>query len=153
MHKVINNKKLNGFSLFEVLITIGILLMLSVFVFPVTIQKVQENKLESYVNQMVTDIYYQQQQSYYKNSAHGVSIDSNGYTLFDGESLSTATESTLIQYPRNIQLFSITFPDNEFFFPAGEFRPSFVGEIRFTNGLNYFRVNINEEGLVDYDVM
>jgi len=153
MHRNLINKKLKGFSLFEIVLTIGILLIISTFVFPITIQKVQETKLETYVKQLITDIYYQQQQSFYKNSSHGLSISPNGYTIFDGESLSTSTESSYKDYPPRIQLFSVTFPDNEFYFPNGDFRPSSSGEVTFTDGLNYFTVNINKEGLIDYDII
>jgi hypothetical protein len=118
-----------------------------------SIQKVQENKLKNYVSELLTDIYFQQQESYYKNSPKGVSFTSNGYTLFDGESLASATSSDYIDYPANISLSSISFDSgNELYFPPGEFKPLNPGGLTFSDGFNSIDVFINKEGLIEYDI-
>lgn len=154
MRNLKKNKKLKGFSLFELLVTIGVLLMLSAIVFPFTLQKVQMSKLESHVSQLTTDLYFQQQEGYYKNTPHGIAVDSNGYTIFVGEDLLTATEKEEKTYPANVQIHSINFNGgNGFHFPAGEFKPSNSGTMVLTDGFNSIRVYINSEGLIDYEIL
>lgn len=152
MVKTFNKNNLKGFSLFEIIITMGILMILSLIVFPVAIQKAQESKLESYASQMVTDIYYQQQRSALKNTPEGVSFSMNQYTLFDGESLLGATEVDTKKYPINIDITSINMTsNNSVFFPAGEFKPTSYGNVVLTDGLTSIRVYINSEGLIGYE--
>lgn len=146
--------KLNGFSLFEVLVTMAILMMLSLLVFPVTIQKAQETKLQGYASQIVTDIYYQQQRAFQKNLKGGVALGVNTYTLFDGESLVTATEKDLKKYPSNVRITSIVLAGtNEIVFQNGEFKPLSYGYFEVTDSMNLIRVYINREGLIWYEKM
>jgi len=146
------NTKLQGFSLFELIITMGILMMLSTLVFPIALQKVQQTKLQSYASQLVTDIYFQQQESLFKKSSRGITLESNRYIIFDGDSLSTSTESQYKPYPSNIHVTNISFSSgNEVVFLAGEFKPSSYGELRLSDGFNFVKVYINREGLIGYD--
>mgnify|MGYP001065414287 CR=1 FL=1 len=151
MRKIVCKKKLKAFSLFEILITIGVLLALSSIVFPLTVAKVQEVKLKSHASELVTDIYLLQQEAYYKGSPRGVSFTSHGYTLFDGEDLSTATEKNSKTLPNNLSITSISFSTNqEFYFPMNEFKPSESGYVILTDGFHSIIVNINSEGLIEY---
>ena len=152
MAKNIYKNKLEGFSLFELLVTMGIMMLLSLIVFPVATQKAQEAKLESYASQLVTDIYYQQQRSAHRSIPGGISLSTNGYTLFDGETLLDATETDMKDYPNNITLTSISMTDgNTIFFPVGEFKPLSYGTLVITDGLNSVRVSVNKEGLILYE--
>ena len=145
-------RKLKGFSLFELLITMGILIILGMIVFPLAVQKAQQSKLENYASQLTTDLYFQQQESFFKGVHKGVTIESNGYVLFDGESLSVATESYSNNYPNNIKSHSISFSlGNEIVFPGGELEPSSYGAVIISDDFNLVRVYINQEGLVGYE--
>jgi len=147
-----NKKNLSGFSLFEILVTLGILLMITAVVFPVTLQKSQKSKLESYASQLVTDLYYQQQRSARRGTAEGIDIDSNGYTMFDGISELDATETQTKTYPANIWIEAISLTTgDEILFPAGEFKPSVYGSVNITDGRSSMRVSINREGLIEYE--
>ena len=152
MAKNIHKNKLKGFSLFELLITMGILMLLSLIVFPVATQKAQESKLESYASQLVTDIYYQQQRSAHRAVPEGISLSANGYTLFDGETFLDATETDTKDYPNNIRITSVSITNgDDIFFPAGEFKPFSYGSLVITDGLHSIRVSINKEGLIVYE--
>jgi Tfp pilus assembly protein FimT len=152
MGKNIKNKKLNGFSLFEVLITMAIIMMLSLLVFPITTRKVQESKLETYASQLAIDIYYQQQRAYQKNIPSGVSLGVSSYYIFDGDTLGGATDTDLKQYPSNIRITSIALTGtNEITFANGEFKPTSYGYFDITDTQNTFRIYINREGLIWYE--
>ena len=151
MRKLNKRAKLYGFSIFEILITLGIMLMLSALVFPFTLQKLQASKLNSYASQLATDIYFQQQESYLKNSLRGLSFSAHGYTIFDGETLTTATETSYKELASNINITPVDFPTNEFYFSEGEFKPSSSGYIQLYDGFNTINVYINREGLIYYE--
>lgn len=147
MGKNTYKNKLLGFSLFEVLITIGILMTLSLLVFPLAINKTQETKLESYASTLVTDIYYQQQRSALKNISGGVSMGVSTYTLFDGESLATATDTDIKRLPGNIRIVN----GEDIFFNQGEFKPVTDAMFTITDGTYHVTVYINREGLIGYE--
>ncbi len=152
MGKTIHKNKLKGFSLFELLVTMGLLMLLSLVVFPVTIQKAQQDKLESYASQLVTDIYYQQQKSALKGLPEGIYLYTNGYTLFEGETLLDATDTDLKEYATNITITSVSMSNGDvIFFPKGEFKPSSYGTLILTDGFNLVRISINREGLIQYE--
>lgn len=130
----------------------GILLILGTIVFPLATQKVQQSKLENYASQLSTDLYFQQQESFYKAVFKGITIESNRYVLFDGESLSTASESSVKNYPRNISLHSVSFSSgNEIVFVGGELQPSSYGTAIIFDGFNSVQIYINQEGLIGYE--
>lgn len=146
--------KLKGFSLFELLLTMAILLVITVLVFPITLQKTQRSKLESYASQLATDLYYQQQRSFLKGIPSGIALNGKGYVIFDGVSLSTATETQPKSYPSNISLGSVNLTSgSEILFFEGEFKPSTYGTLIISNGRDSVRVYINREGLIGYEML
>lgn len=152
MLSVTKKEKYEGFSLFELIVNMGILLVLSMIVFPVAIQKAQEKRLSNYASQLVTDLYFQQQESFLKGTSRGLTVESNKYTLFDGESLAEATETTVKRYPNNIRIENISFSTgNEISFSSGSFRPTSHGTLLLTDGIFYVKVYINSEGLIGYE--
>ena len=154
MHNGRKKHNLNGFSMFELLVTMGILIILSVIVFPIATQQAQKTKLESYASQLVDDIYFQQQNSYLKREDRGIELGSNGYTLYDGMSLASSVESDSKSFPKNISFQSINLTiANQIFFPEGEFKPSSFGSFIIFDGFYSVQVYINEEGLVGYEVL
>ncbi len=145
-------KNLKGFSLFELLVTMGILMILSIMVFPLAINKTQESKLENYASQLVTDIHFQQQKCTFQNMSGGVSLGTNTYTLFYGDTLSTSLDTDIKRYPNNIRLSSIALTNsNEISFLPGEFKPLSYGTMVLTDGTTSIQIYINKEGLVGYE--
>jgi Tfp pilus assembly protein FimT len=152
MHNERRKKKIKGFSLFEIIITLGILLIITTVVFPVAVNKAGRSKLESYANQIVTDLYFQQQRSSNKNIDQGILIQSNRYILFDGVSYATSSESDVKNLPANMQISSITLTGGtEIQFEKGSFKPTTYGSFILSDGVFSFRVYINREGLISYE--
>ncbi|MBI2356804.1 hypothetical protein HYV12_02010 [Candidatus Dojkabacteria bacterium] len=145
-------KQLKGFSLLEVLMTMGILLMITIVVFPIAINKANKAKLDSYAEQLSADIYFQQQRSANRNLAEGIRLQANGYSLFDGASYSTATEVESKSFPANIRMHTISLTSgSEILFSQGEFKPTTYGTAIITDGTFSTRIYINAEGLIGYE--
>lgn len=148
------DRQFEGFTLLEILLTLGILLIIGTLVLPITLQRSQESKLKVYANQLVTDIYYQQQRSSLKGIPSGIAINNNGYTLFDGESFSTASETQIKTYPANISITNVNLTlGNEILFPEGKFKPSIYGTLVITDGQSSISIYINREGLMGYEIL
>ena len=132
----------------------AILMILSLIVFPLAINKTQESKLESYASQIVTDIHYQQQRCTLKNLPGGISLGSNTYTLFFGDSLDTSVDTDTKRFPSNVRITSITLTNsNEITFNAGEFKPTSYGTFLLTDGVGSIQIYINREGLTGYEIL
>ena len=84
-------QKMNGFSLLEIILTVAILLILSVFLFPFTIGKLQEVQLKNYSTKLIEDIYFQQQQARNQNIHTGIKLNL-GNTPLTGETFESSTE-------------------------------------------------------------
>lgn len=152
MRKKKKKYNLKGYSHFEILVTISIIMLLSLVVFPVSINKIQISKLESSVSQLSTDIQYQQNLCFFKNISGGIHIDSNRYSLFFGDTYATSTDIDIKDLPKNINITDVNLTsNNEIFFTEGNFKPSSYGTLNVTDGINTFQIYINKEGLVGYE--
>ena len=150
MDKDTKQKKLEGFSLLEVVLTIALILLMGGLLFPTTIYNIQKSRVNSYAAQLKTDIRYQQQCARNKNIPTGIYFRAGEYILFDGEDFASSTEKDTKKLPGNIRmpLFSLT-NGNSILFPAGEFRPSSYGHITLSASGYSTKVGINMEGLIE----
>ena len=154
MHSISSNKTYTGFSLIEVILTLGILMTISIFVFPLTTEKVRLSRLNDYASQLTTDIYFQQQESYFKKASKGVVFNTDGYTVFEGENYSEATDEFSKSFPRNISITTTISPTpNQILFNGESFKPISYGEVIISDGQNSIELYINKEGLVDYEIL
>jgi type II secretory pathway pseudopilin PulG len=152
MHNEKGTKQLNGFSLFEIIVTLGILLIITVVVFPIAVNQAGKTKLESYANKIATDIYYQQQRSLNRNLEQGILVQSSRYILFDGEGYSSSTDTDIKNLPANIRIHSVSLSSgNEILFEKGSFKPIVYGSLVVSDGIFSYRVYINREGLIVYE--
>lgn len=153
---MLNKKRkdnLDGFSLFEVLITLSIMMLFAAVAFPIGIKQNQKSKLESYASQISNDIYYQQQRSLLRAIPSGVRLGTHSYTLFDGESFESSEYKDVKTYPQNISITNISLSSSslEISFEEGSFKPKYYGSFRLTDGTNNISVFINQEGLIEYE--
>ena len=152
VRKNLKTKDLKGFSLLEIILTLGLLLLISALTFPTTLGNVQRSKIKGYASQIASDIYYQQQRAKSKNISTGIYFTNGRYYLFDGDSFDTGTEKDEKVLPKNTYISSTTLTtDNSILFPNDSFKPVSFGNIYIGIGSQSVKVSINEEGLIEYD--
>lgn len=150
----IKTQKMKGFSLFEILLTVAILLLLSVFLFPFTIGKLQEAQLKNYSAELVEDIYLQQQQARNKNIHTGVKLESGKYSLFTGETLESSTEKDVRNLDKGYTISNIALNEGTtILFSPGSIRPTKFGTFVLNRGQSHIRIYINKEGLIGNEKM
>ena len=121
-------EKLKGFSLLEIIVTVGILLLFSGIIFPFTITKIKRTQLQSYASEIVADIYFQQQEARNRNQPMGIFLESGQYTLFTGETYETATAKEKKELKRGTYLSSIILNDGTSIrFEGSSFKPLTYG--------------------------
>lgn len=147
-------QKIEGFSLFEILLTIAILLLLSVFLFPFTIGKLQEVQLKNYSTTLTEDIYFQQQQARNKNIHTGIKLESGKYTLFTGETFESATEKDVKNLDKGYTISNISLNEGTtILFSPGSIKPTKFGTFVLNRGQSHMRIYINKEGLIGNEKM
>ena len=145
-------EKLKGFSLLEIIVTVGILLLFSGIIFPFTITKIKRTQLQSYASEIVADIYFQQQEARNRNQPTGIFLESGQYTLFTGETYETATEKDKKELKKGTYLSSIMLNDGTSIrFEGSSFKPLTYGSFLLSNGRSSVKIEINQEGLVEYE--
>ncbi len=150
----IQKQGINGFSLLEIILTAAILLILSVFLFPFTIGKLQESQLKSYSAELVEDIYFQQQQARNKNIHTGIKIESGKYTLFTGETFESSTERDEKVLDRAYTISNISLNEGTtILFAPGSIKPTTFGTFLLNRGRSSVRIYINKEGLIGNEKM
>jgi len=143
-------KDLEGFSLLEVILTIALILLIGVILFPTTLKTIQKSQVLNHSDQLSTDIRYQQQRAKNKNIATGIFFEYGKYTLFDGESFTNGTDKDEKVLPNNIRIPTHSLTNgNSIIFPAGEFKPSSYGNITLSARAYSTKIYINVEGLIE----
>lgn len=150
-----------GFTLIEVVITIGLLAITVAFAVPVSSSLLGENRVANTAGDLTANIFRYQQYSYSKRNGdrYGILLDeiNNQYILFTVDGATTPVnystrETTLdevfvIDGGVEINLGS---SDGEFVFAEGSFRPDDPQQITLENSSTSVTLDINQEGLIDY---
>jgi prepilin-type N-terminal cleavage/methylation domain-containing protein len=142
----------NGFTLLEILLVVAIFTILASLVFPLTIKDSQGAKLLATAKQMESVMFRYQQSalSRLNNTNYGIAFFLNKYTLFEGNTLASATFTEDIEIPARQSISSITLTGGgtEILFTQGSFRPNKSGNIKITDSILTYTVDINSEGLI-----
>lgn len=147
-------QKMNGFSLLEIILTVAILLILSVFLFPFTIGKLQEVQLKNYSTKLIEDIYFQQQQARNQNIHTGIKLESEKYTLFTGETFESSTEKDVKELDKGYTISNISLNEGTtILFSPGSVKPTTFGTFVLNRGQSRIKIYINKEGLIGNEKM
>ncbi|MCA9385414.1 prepilin-type N-terminal cleavage/methylation domain-containing protein [Candidatus Dojkabacteria bacterium] len=148
---------LQGFSFVELIMVMGMLIIISSFAIPYSLNIVSRRNVQDATEDIASNLWRQQQNAYSgnENKNYGISFTENGYTIFkweDGNPNETQADITL---ETGITITNITFDDlsSEITFGEGEILPSTFGSLDVTDGGNTFQVTINAQGLIDYSLL
>ena len=140
-----------AFSLIEILVVIGLLLITVSFVMPMALSQVRGDRVLSDVRKATSLLFVTQQNAYAgKNSkSYGIKFESNSYTAFVGDSFATAESTETFPLTNGIsESPTLSGGGDELVFLNSSFKPNKSGEILFSDGLKSYRILINSEGLI-----
>ncbi|MEI7578476.1 MAG: type II secretion system protein [bacterium] len=145
-------RKLQAFTLLEMVVVLGLFLSVTFLLLPVTINKIQGNKLDKEATNLLSYLFVQQQNSYssYQDKSYGISLAPDKFIIYSGNSLGTADSvETIILNPVNqISQMNLSDSATEIHFAKGSFRPDHSGYLDISNQSKKYRININPEGLI-----
>lgn len=141
------HKRYKGYTMFEILVVIGILLLIATFAVPFSLRQTKRNELLSTVRELESNLFYQQQIAYIgKNgSSKSVEFTNTGYWLYEGDNLSR----DFFPFPTNTYLST---NNNVVTFPSQSLTPNLPTNITLTNGTESATITINSEGMIDYTI-
>lgn len=146
-------KSIRSFTLFEVIIVLGLVVIFSMVVIPISISQIRSNKVESAMADMKSLIQLNQQNSFTgkDNSAYGVKFNYGSFEIFEGISSIESTDSQTISLEPGLRIenISVNGGGSEIFFPAGSLRPNQNVTIDLSDGEKVFRLDINKEGFIN----
>lgn len=135
--RIINYKFLRGFTLVELLVSIGILVVIFGIV-SINISPIPGNTLQSTnLDVLINEIRSQQTLAMTNNSAYGVHLENTSYTLFKGQNyVQGASGNFVVELDSRLTFTNITFPNSVIsFLPgSGDVNGYVVGSDTFTLG-------------------
>lgn len=146
-----------AYTLVEAIFVIGIFASVAAFLLPFALSQISGSRINESANEMESLIYLYRQNAYtgQNQSSYGVAFASNGYTLFQGDSLATATETEAHALPNGVAItgINLTNSSTEVVFSSGSFRPDESGTVVMSDGTSSYQLLINTEGLVDLQTL
>lgn len=147
--------RLSAFTLVEMLVFLGILLIISGFAVVLSLPQLAAIKGEGSVKELSSAIFTQQQSAFsgLSGKAYGIRFNTNSYDLFVGESWAAreSSENFTITTGGEITAISLNNGSSEIVFATESFFPNTDGEIIVTEGSQQFAVLVNNQGLIDYE--
>lgn len=140
-----------AFTLLEILVLIGLLLGISMVIFPYSVKDIKKDQARSYSREMASNIFVQQQNAYsgLNDEDYGIYLTNKGYTLFTGDDYATGEVSMEVNLPADTYLTNNLGGANEIVFSKGSIRPSNAGNIILTTASESYGIYINAEGLIE----
>jgi type II secretory pathway pseudopilin PulG len=143
---------LRAYTLFEIIIVLGIVSVLAMLLMPVGLKQLQGNKLDKDTYNMFSYIYTQQQNSYSRleNKTYGISFESDKFIIYSGVNLASAdwSEENILNSGNRISQINLTGGVHEIHFQSGSFRPNVSGTIQIKDEEQTLQLEINPEGLI-----
>lgn len=146
-------RTLRGFTLFEILVVIGIVMIMAFVGISGYAPRTNKSRSEEVVSGLESFIYQCQQDAYGgKNGrACGVKFSSHYYEVYSGDSYAHAVTKETIDFSSGVSVSSVNFGSGtEVIFGPGSFRPLLSGTVTIGDGLNVFTITVTEEGLIYY---
>jgi len=147
--------KLRAFTLIEVLVFAGMLIVVSSLAVVIATPQLLKQRSENTAKEIASAIASQQQTSYsgLSEKAYGVRFDTISYSTFMGASWETRESADTFELPTGTSIVSIdlTGGADEVVFASEGLLPSANGEILLLVGGSSYAVTINSQGLIDYE--
>ena len=141
-------KLLKAYTTLEVIVVVGIILLISGLVVPMSIRQTKLNELSVAGKDFHSHVFVQQQNAFSgkNNSSHGVYVENDSYWLFEGDSFLTSTVKDEFSFGKGINVIS---GNTEIIFAKGSQKPSQESTIILSFDERNYMILINEEGVID----
>lgn len=150
-----NTRQPKAFTLIEVLVFVGILLMLTGFAVVVALPQIKRTRGDGVAKELTSAIYSVQQSAYsgLEGKSHGVRFGTTTYDVFVGDSWDQKEtfETFTLSSGGEILGISLTGGVAEIVFEAESIFPSAYGELVVEGSPSNYYIVVNSAGLIDYE--
>jgi len=142
-------KKYEGYSLVEIIVTIGILIVISGLVYSLTFTQLNTHTSRDYIYALYTYVNLAQSNAYTSNGdqEYGVYITSDRFIYYEGEDKDHNTYTREYLSPAS-SLVSVD-GSNDIHFEMKTLKPVNTSKVTISEGTMAYYVYINSEGMVD----
>ena len=148
-HKTLTNKKGAGFTLFEIIVSLGILATLAAITIPYTVHLYQSYQIDTERTLMLALLREARTMSLAGNGSadHGLHVYGSDYTLFEGSTYAGRDQSKDEVFPRESAV-TISGPSDIIF----KYLTARTASVSFTldNGTKTTNIYVNKEGRIDW---
>lgn len=140
-----------GFTLFEILVVLGIVIIISSIFIPLSIRQLQYSKISTYAEDLASQIYMQQQYAYSgrNGNSYGVRVSAHGYSLFEGSSYASAVNVEEVALPASVNITAnLSGSCSEVLFEKDSILPGCSGDLTLADSMESYKIYITEEGLI-----
>jgi type II secretory pathway pseudopilin PulG len=141
--------KYSAFSMAEMVLVLGLFSLLVVMMIPVGLGQIDRQRTNSKVDEVISDIFIQQQNAYNGKSSgeYGLYLSSGEYYLYEGVNYATADwVETRDLSGAEIQNIALDDTGVEIHFAQNELIPSTYGTFDVVSSVSSYRVTVNQEG-------
>jgi type II secretory pathway pseudopilin PulG len=141
-------KSFKAYTLLEVIVVIGIIVLITGMVVPISIRQTKLNELSVAAKDFHSHVFVQQQNAFSgkNNSVHGIYVENEGYWLFQGETFATSASKDYFSFGKGIRLIS---GNTEIVFPRGSQKPLNEASIVLTLANNNYIILISAQGVIN----
>jgi|GEM_PF-5380547 len=142
--------RFKAFTLFELLLVITILSLVTVIAMPFSVRQSKGAKAEESAIDITSAIktIRNRASSGYLDTPWGIAFQSSRYTVFRGESLATSSNKYTVELSPDVRISNIGV--TEVFFEKNSVKPNRSGSIELESFGRRYGINISNEGVVSY---
>jgi type II secretory pathway pseudopilin PulG len=142
------HKLLNAYTTLEVLVVIGIMVLVSGIVIPVSLRQTKLNELSITAKDLHSNIFLQQQNAFAgkNDSNHGIYLQGDGYWIFEGEDFANSTKKDFIAFNKGITLSSGA---EEIIFEKSSQKPNSNKSLVLSFSGHTYLILISDEGAIE----
>ncbi len=141
-------KLFKAYTTVEVLVVIGIMILITGMVIPISLRQTKLNELSTTGKDLHSAIFTQQQNAFAgkNNIEQGIFIENSGYWLFEGENFANAVSKDYFPFGKGI----VATPQSiEILFQQSSQNPDSTKNIFLIYNEYTYIIQINEEGAID----
>ena len=148
-------KKYKAYTIIEILLVLGVLLLLGFLALPLAIREIQTGKTDSFVRELNSSFKMISQDAFSGKDGkdYGIALFPDRYIIFIGSSLNNSEDELIYAVCDDVTIQNINLLDlgNEIVFKSMSQKSDNYGSFEIADKYSVFKFEINKEGLITFN--